>query len=230
MVCKLCQGDSELKNSHIIPEAFFEGVYDAKHRALPLSLQETKLQFIQKGMREKLLCDACEQKFSKWESILKMDLVDIGNKKSNFLRFSQLTDKGFQVEGIRYKEFKLAILSILWRMSVSSDEFFSSYSLGQYEKKLRHVFMSDHTLDEKEYPIMVSRFELDGVFYPNIIMGFPPAKYGQVFAVQRFAIWGHCFTVFVNDKRFPQVPLDVFLRNSGRLDIDICSLVETASP
>jgi hypothetical protein len=27
------------------------------------------------------------------------------------------------VEGIRYKEFKLAILSIVWRMSVTSDSF-----------------------------------------------------------------------------------------------------------
>lgn len=230
MVCKLCQEKYELRESHIISEALYTCVYDKRHRALPISMETSELKFIQKGIREKLLCDCCEQKLSRWETILKRDLVDIADQKSNFLTINHIGEKLLKVKGIRYKEFKLAILSILWRMSITSNPFFKSYKLGTYEEKLRQKLFNEDVPDENKYPIMVSRYELDGVFYPDIIMGFPPGKYDQIFTVQSFIIWGHRFMVFVNDKRFPKVPVDVFLRNSGELFVDVCSLVELASP
>jgi hypothetical protein len=230
MVCKLCQQKYDLRESHIISEAFYEGVYDKKHRAVPISMERSELKFIQKGIREKLLCGDCEQKLSKWESVLKRDLVDIGNQKSEFLSINHIDEKLFKVEGIRYKEFKLAILSIVWRMSVTSKPFFESYRLGVYEEKLRQNLLDENVPDEKKYPIMASRYELDGVFYPGMVMGFPPGKYDQTFTVQSFIIWGHRFMIFVNDKSFPKVPVEVFLKNSGELFVDVCSLVELASP
>lgn len=230
MACKLCQQKDDLRDSHIIPEAFWEGLYDGKHRALPISMDEPNLNLIQKGFREKLLCRDCENKLSKWESILKRDLVDIGNQKSKFLTINYIDEKFFKVEGIRYKEFKLAILSILWRMSVTSEQFFNSYRLGIYEEKLRQKLLNEDVPNEKEYPIMVSRYEIDGVFYPELLLGFPPGKYGQIFTVQSFVIWGHRFMIFINDKKCPKVPVERFLRNSGELLIDVRSLVDLASP
>lgn len=230
MVCKLCQQKYDLRESHIISEAFYEGVYDRRHRAVPISMEHSELNFIQKGIREKLLCGDCEQKISKWESILKRDLVDIGNQNSKFLSINHIDEECFKVEGIRYKEFKLAILSILWRMSVTSDQFFESYRLGVYEEKLRQKLLDENVPDEKKYPIMVSRYELDGVFHPNIVMGFPPGKYDQIFTVQSFIIWSHRFMIFVNDKSFPNVPIEFFLRNSGELSVDVRRFVELASP
>jgi hypothetical protein len=230
MVCKLCQQKYDLRESHIISEAFYEGVYDKKHRAVPISMKNSELKFIQKGIREKLLCGDCEQKLSKWESILKRDLVDIGNQKSEFLAINHIDEKLFKVEGIRYKEFKLAILSIVWRMSITSDPFFESYRLGVYEEKLRKNLLEENVSDERKYPIMVSRYELDGVLYPGVVMGFPPGKYDRAFTVQSFIIWGHRFMIFVNDKSFPRLPVDIFLRNSGELFVDVRSLAELASP
>lgn len=230
MVCKLCKKNSDLKESHVISEAFYEGIYDKKHRSLPISIENSELKFIQKGIREKLLCADCEQKLSKWESVLKKDLVDIGNRKSNFLKISHIDDKCFKVEGIRYKEFKLAILSILWRMSITSDPYFASYKLGVYEERLRKRLIHEDISDDRKFPIMVSRYELDEVFYPEIVMGFPPGKYDQIFTVQSFIIWGHQFMIFANDKKFPEVPIEIFLRSSGALYVDVRSLVELASP
>ncbi|MDX2272507.1 MAG: hypothetical protein NW237_11260 [Cyanobacteriota bacterium] len=230
MVCKLCQQKHDLRESHIISEAFYEGVYDKRHRAVPISMEYSELKFIRKGFREKLLCGGCEQKFSKRESALKRDLIDIGNQKSEFLTINHIGENLFKVEGIWYKEFKLAILSILWRMSVTSDPFFESYSLGIYEEKLRQKLFDEDVPGEKNYPIMVSRYELDKVFHPGMIIGFPPRKYDQIFTVQSFMIWGHRFMIFVNDKNFPKIPVGFFLRDSGELLIDVRSLVELASP
>lgn len=230
MVCKLCGQNNDLRESHIIPEAFYKGIYDKKHRALPISMENPELKVIQKGMREKLLCGYCEQKLSKWETVLKIHLVDIGNKQSRLLNINELNEELLKVEGIRYKEFKLAILSILWRMSVTSDPFFKSYKLGVYEEKLRQRLFEEDISDDKKYPIMVWRYELDGVFYPDMVMGFPPSKYGRMYTIQSFLIWGHRFIIFVNDKNYPKVPIDYFLRNSGELFIHVRSIIELASP
>jgi hypothetical protein len=189
-----------------------------------------KLKFIQNGFKEKLLCGDCEIRLSRWESVLKETLVDIGNKTSTSLSIDIIGKELFRVKRIRYKEFKLAILSIIWRMSIASDPFFESYKLGIYDEKLRQALLSEKVPDEKKFPIMVSRYELDEVFDPGMVMGFPPGRYERLFTVQSFIIWGHRFFVFINDKIFPKVPIECFLRDSGVLYIDVRSLVELASP
>lgn len=53
MNCAICKDNSDLKNSHIIPEFFYKPLYDEKHRinVIPLS-QEQKRKYKQKGHRE----------------------------------------------------------------------------------------------------------------------------------------------------------------------------------
>ncbi len=230
MACKLCLKNSDLKNSHIIPEAFFKSVYDSKHRTFPISMEDQKVKFIQQGITEKILCEKCEQKFSKWETILKKSLIAIGEKTSNSLNFTFTKyQELFKVENIKYQEFKLGILSILWRMSITSDDFFESYDLGySYEEKLRKILFYEDLVDEKKYPILVTRYEIDGTFYPGIILAFSSDRY-QTFIAQSFVIWGHHFRIFVNDKRFPKIPIDACLRNSGQLYINVDSLPNLAS-
>lgn len=229
MKCRLCHKERDLCNSHIISEAFYNGLYDNKHRALPIKAEDNNLRLIQKGIYEKLLCTECEKKISKWESILKQDLIDIGNRNSNFLRITKRTAKIYQIENIKYREFKFAVLSLLWRMSVSSNDFFESYSLGPYEEKLRKTLNNELLPTERQYPILVSRYELGGVFHSELILGFPPCKYENNFTAQQFIIWGHGFTIFVHDRLFPNLPIDIFLRESGNLHIGTRSFENLAS-
>ncbi len=229
MKCKLCQKISNLRKSHVIPEAFWTSIYDKKHRALPISLEGSDLKYIQKGIYEKLLCQDCEKKFSKWESVLKRDLRDFGKKTSNYLKIKEIKKTNgylIHIKNIKYKEFKLAILSILWRMSISSDPFFDGYNLGPYEAKLRHLLFNETAPDEKQYPFMVSRFEIKGNFYPGIIMCSTPGKYGRLLTVQHFVIWGHRFSIFVNDRIAPDIPQELILRNSGELYVGVSDLTQ----
>ena len=229
MKCKLCNLEKELRNSHIISETFYSGLYDRKHRALPVHLENTDLELIQKGIREKLLCADCELKFSKWEDKLKRDLTDFGKLESNFLEIEKINRELVRVERIRYKEFKLAILSILWRMSISSRKHFKSYNLGAYEEKLRLILLNEIVPIEKKYPISVTRYELEGNFSPDLLLLFLPGRFENNFITQKFTLLGHCFTIFVNDKIFPSKNIN-FLRESGRLFVDIQSLADLASP
>lgn len=222
MVCKLCQNNTFLCSSHIIPETFFKGVYGKKNRAVPISLENPSLKLVQQGDREKLLCKKCEQKFSKWEKILKSDLVDIEHRKDNRLRFTRIDENYFKVKNIQYKEFKLGILSILWRMSVASNTDFSCYKLGEHEEILREILMREELLDESRYPIIVQRCEFFGHFHHGMIQNVSTENKNQILKNESFVIWGHYFTVFLNNNIFSKMP-ELFLRNSGDLLVPICN-------
>ena len=63
--CALCREDRPLRKSHVIPEFMFRPLYDEKHRFWGVSNIPTKRNRIfQKGPREKLLCERCEQRLS----------------------------------------------------------------------------------------------------------------------------------------------------------------------
>lgn len=229
--CRLCLRRIPLKNSHIISETFWEAIYDDKHRALPMSTDIPESRILQKGLREEMLCGDCETKFSKWENILKQDLVDLGNGQSNYLTINPIESGMTLIQGIRYSAFKLGVLSILWRMSVTSNEYYASYSLGKkYEEVLRLALYNEVVPQEKQFPIMIDRYELDGTFLPGLIMGFPPGKLQGLFTVQSFVIWGYLFLIVIVCDRFPKVPIEVFLRDSGEVFVQTRDLVELASP
>src|SRR5436190_785668 len=111
--CALCRNDRELRHSHVIPEFMYQPLYDEKHKFWVLSASETSWQE-QKGLREYLLCNACEVKISRWEtytSRLLSNRVPTVAKRSGDLIW---------VDGADYTQFKLFQLSILWRAAVST--------------------------------------------------------------------------------------------------------------
>lgn len=230
MTCRLCQLDLKLCDSHIISEAFWSGVYNRNHKALPISLDENILNPIQKGIREKLLCESCERKFADWENTLKRDLKDIGNLTSNYLEIIKIENKLIKVSKIRYENFKFAVLSLLWRMSISSNKIYKSYKLGPYEDILREILHKGLPVKELHFPIIVSRYELNGKFLSDMLMGFPPYKYEDIFTVQKFIIYGHSFSIIISNKKVPNVKIKYFLHETGELYIDVRDHLELVSP
>ena len=64
-LCKLCNLEKTLCNSHIIPEFLWEDLYNSKHQALGVHGQgRNGWEVLQKGLREKLFCNDCEQHFN----------------------------------------------------------------------------------------------------------------------------------------------------------------------
>jgi len=120
MICKLCLLEKDIVNSHIIPKFFYKSLYDKKlHRFHVLSTDPriTK-KYDQKGMRQKLLCEDCEQKISKYERYVN-HIINGGIEV-------WVGDKGACIEaaGIDYTKYKLCLLSILWRAGISTLPFF----------------------------------------------------------------------------------------------------------
>ncbi len=195
-----------------------------------MSTRINKLDIIQKGYREKLLCKECEGKFAKWENSLKMDLVDLGNLTSTFLDINRIQADLIKVKNIRYARFKLAILSMLWRLSVSTNSIYSNYQLGPYEEILRCILFDEAYVSERHFPIFIRRYELDGEFFPDIMMFFPRYRFDRIYTVYQFMVYGHLFCIFICNRKFTKIPVDIILRETGEIFICVRSLVELASP
>ena len=111
MVCALCRRDRPLRRSHIYPEWIYKPLYDEKRRLEILSVvPEGRNEFKQKGLRENLLCDDCEQKISVWEGYARSIFVQ-PTKPLEYRREGAM----IQVLGLDYAKLKLFELSILWR-------------------------------------------------------------------------------------------------------------------
>ena len=108
--CKLCGTIGEIKNSHIVPNFILKMLKDdRKHQyaLLPsLLTAESPNKPVQQGMREYLLCETCEQKFSKWENRFSIE-------------YKQVLSKGiaFKTEYFKQDWLLRLALSFAWRAS-----------------------------------------------------------------------------------------------------------------
>jgi len=103
MRCALCLKDKQLRNSHIYPEWIYGPLYDDKHRLEILSVvPERQNEFKQKGMRQLLLCDECEQKLSVWEGYARNIFVS-PDKPVEYSREGSM----LEVRGLDYAKMKL---------------------------------------------------------------------------------------------------------------------------
>ncbi len=146
--CRLCLQPAALRNSHIIPEFLYQPGYDKKHRLIKLEIDVPKKQFLQKGLREALFCDSCEQLLNK-------------NYEEPFLKVWQQTlprpanNPEYLIKNLPYREFKLFLLSVLWRAGVATRKPFLKVNLGdKHEAKIRSMLWNHDPGKPMEYPIL----------------------------------------------------------------------------
>jgi hypothetical protein len=155
MKCKLCNKDSDLRDSHIIPESLYKPLYDDKHRAIQISNpngigKKNKREFLQKGIREKLLCDDCEQLLNdRYEKYFKKLWFD-----DKVLPETMDEDSSIRLKHIDYHKFKLFHLSVLFRAAVSTLPQFQQVNLGPHENKLRDIIKNDTFVPDDKYVIL----------------------------------------------------------------------------
>lgn len=147
--CRLCEKTSDLLKSHIIPEFPFQPLYDEKHRYTIVSRDGARNRYAQRGLTERLLCSVCEQQLSIYEGYAARLLT--GSDGIRFIR----QGNSLRIEGWDYQRFKLFLMSVLWRASVSSLQFFKLVSLGPREELLRKLLVSENPSDPEEFGCIV---------------------------------------------------------------------------
>lgn len=105
--CRLCKSVATLL--HILPEFLYKTAYDSKHRLLSVTDGE-RSRFVQKGLREHLLCQWCETRLSVLENYGKSVLDTVARSPMPTLQGPEI------VPGVKYDRFKLFLMSLLWRV------------------------------------------------------------------------------------------------------------------
>lgn len=169
MRCHLCHEPAELVNSHVIPEFLYRPGYDEKGRLLKIEGSTGRKNMIQKGLREPLLCVSCERRLGVFEKYF----ADF------WYQTNPLPNPVFEDHvslSVRYGDFKLFLLSILWRSSISTLEQFSPVKLGPFEKTLRQMLLAADPGTQQEFPIIGSVYLIPTTRTPCHGTIMPPGK------------------------------------------------------
>lgn len=209
MPCALCLKDAELRRSHIIPEFLYESIYDDKHRLQVLSLLPDQPNWReQKGLREQLLCDACEQKISVWERYASLLLK--GGTPIQYRREGRI----ICLSGLDYEKFKLFQLSVLWRAGASSLPFFKEVQLGPHAEKLRRQLLAGDPGSEDRYGCVMFGISANNRPFTDVIM--QPGKVRlNGYAGYKFVFGGFLWSMLVSSHDIVGPMRQCILRRSG---------------
>ncbi len=107
------------------------------------------------------------------------------------------------LQNLDYKKFKLFLLSLLWRMSVTTLGFFANVSLGQkHEEKIRKALLDEDPLQPEDYPCTFEFLTLGGKHYQDLIL--KPYCLRGAFRVYVALISGIRFSFFVGGCAAPE--------------------------
>jgi hypothetical protein len=200
MECKLCNKDKQLlKKSHIIPEFMYQDLFDDKHRIFEVLLKpdsQLKNKTRQSGAYDNnLLCHDCDNRvlgsLERYASLALYGGIELTIDR----RLNHDSSTYINVKGIDYQKFKLFLLSILWRASISNLPIFKGVKLGAHESIIRKKILTNSPGDSVEYQCAVFT-HLHNPEIPNQIIAEPGCIIDGEQQTYAFLIGGNLFVFF----------------------------------
>jgi hypothetical protein len=152
--CRLCLKENELCKSHIFPEFMYENTYDDNSKFFEFNLLNRN-KYRSKGFYEKLLCRNCEDRINVYETyahnLIYNNVRPLIIEKRSWIKISEYN----------YDKFKLFVLSLIWRCSISTLDFFESVSLGKYEEELRNILLNQKSTPVNYFPCTISQTHIN---------------------------------------------------------------------
>ncbi len=188
--CRLCLQNAELCESHIIPEFFYQKLYDGNHKISVLSSNvDENPSPLQKGLREYLLCEPCDGgRFGRYEDYTAKAFAQISEAVAKEKRDVTC------IKNASYPALKLFFMSLLWRIGISSLRMFKTINLGEHKEKLRLALLAGTPLAPTDYPFCVQAIFLQGEFFDQFTAELPPPM--DIPNAISFAVQGFRFDLF----------------------------------
>lgn len=222
MVCALCRRDRVLRNSHIYPEWIYKPLYDQKRRLEILSIvPDGRNELKQKGMRQPLLCDECEQKLSIWEGYARSIFV-APDKPLEYSREGSMV----LVRGLDYERMKLFELSILWRAGVSTLPFFNKVQLGLHEEVLRQQLLNSDPGHPDRYGALMFGLKVGELAETLQVIAEPRPARSYGVRAYNFTFGGFLWVFHVSTSDPPALLRQAFLREDGSRLISVRNALE----
>lgn len=179
------------------------------HRFHQIStIPEQRNIYLQRGLREPLLCDDCEQKLSVYENYTSKILnggveVDVSEDKNVLY-----------LRNIDYKKLKLFQLSILWRAGMSTLRAFSQVVLGQHAERLRQMIYAEDPGPTEAYGCIMFMIMNEREVMQDIIVQ-PTWSRLDKHKAYRFIFGGLAFIYVVSKHALSKLIIEQFLQDTG---------------
>jgi hypothetical protein len=168
-ICQLCKKEKELiGRSHIWPSFMYNNMKDEKGRLYVINSEDpTRHHTVQSGSHQGgIFCSECDNvrlgQLERYASnnLYRKDFVD----GDEFKIFS--VPNGVEIircEKLEYNQFKLFLLSLLWRASISTETVFENFKLSAAEEEfLRQSIYESAVVDEMAFPcVMITTAGVD---------------------------------------------------------------------
>ena len=194
--------------AHIIPKAFFIALNSDPRD--PSKLITNKHNVYPKkspiGVWDQdLVCEICESRiFTPLDDYAITFFRDMDRKHELFKIDEEVA--GFYAAP-DYAKLKLFFLSLLWRSSVSSHDYYAGVSIGSHEDKIKKMLCASSPGSPQHYPVLIRRFDYDPKLVP--MLGPRKSKFNGVWCYH-FVLYGYHILIGVASHRVVS-DLDTFL-------------------
>jgi hypothetical protein len=218
-ICKLCLQEKHLlKKSHIIPDFMYQDLYDDKHKMISFNpheyaVGEGHIKNPSSGDYDSyILCKDCDNRIiGGYESyaakvlfgglpLNQAPVISTFKKKDG----TELTN----YKNLDYKNFKLFLLTILWRAGISKRPIFEYIDLGPHASILRKMLYEGDPGTISDYPLFIMTFINDQEMPKDIIITPLKRRMQGGLIVYSFPIAGMIYCFYVNSKQH-SLPKDI---------------------
>ncbi|GAA5039182.1 hypothetical protein GCM10011506_38040 [Marivirga lumbricoides] len=226
--CKLCEKEKELRKSHILPEFMYQNLYDdAPRRFYSLSVdltntENSKKRIEQKGIREYLLCGDCEVKLSKYENYAAETIyAKNSNNKAYIKKANETPDQQFftyEYAGFSYSEYKIFLLSLLWRIIISKS-FNTPEIKEEIIEQLRIAVYNENPLDSDDFGCLLQIIKYKkGQIAGGFILD-PFLTKNENSPILNMLIDGFMYSFYLNGREITDDKKEFFLKKDGTMII-----------
>lgn len=216
MICKGCKQEKRLVGAHIIPASFFRDLKAGEDHLKLISAESNgRAKRSRVGIYDKnILCRDCEDKFQRADSYAAEILIPRSGQ-------TPITDgvhvAGYRLTGIDCELLKRFFVSVLWRASISRDEFFGRVNLGPLEDLARSVAWNEVPEDEDQFSYVLARFEGVGTL-SKVILDPHPERFDKV-RYYRFYLAGYVLYIKASSCPTPQAFTRLIARDNEQIVI-----------
>lgn len=227
MKCKLCDEDKILiKKSHIIPDFMHDGLYDKDHKLFRIDYQNfSKTRKLFTGEYDKnILCADCDNKIIGGYETYSSRIYFGGRLfKGEDIKFENRKNKHgvvtTYINGLNYNKFKLFLLSILWRASISNRKFFNQVSLGPHEDVIKNMIINGDAGKQKQYPCLMTTYQNLKKELTTDLIGQPIRVKNSDGTKYVFLIGGFWYMFFISQHRVPGFIFECVINEGGEMSI-----------
>lgn len=159
MICKFCGNDKPLIGAHIIPAGFFRRQRQS-NKALEIITNKAG-EYTRKSWSgiydQTIVCEKCEGTWGDWDNYAQRLLADepVGAQA----QYHDGKKIAYVVRNFDYKKLKLFFISMIWRAAVSTHDFFSKVSLGEFEDIAKQHIENSDPGDSQNFSTVLAKLD-----------------------------------------------------------------------